>query len=196
MAVLGRRVLAWSVGSDAVKTNQVDQDKQAQRDAVEKAAVDKEVERSAAKKEAQREAEAQRQAEIEARRIEERRQAEVDRQERIQADRQAERVLQNRSDRARLEGVNAYRAQTERVQQASSTAGLSIDQIQAQPAAAIRAQLTSVEATRIDKIDLSDLARARLSGAVGLTIIQPPVGGATANLAASNLTAEPVTATA
>lgn len=157
--------------TEDLQSKQIEQAKQAERDQVEQAAADKELQRAEAKKEVEREAEAKKQAEVEARRIEERRQAEIDRQERLQADREAERILQSRSERARLEGLNAYRAQTERVQQAAFH---SVEQAQSEPAATIRSQVMAAEAARIDKIDLSDLARARLSGAVGLTIIQPP----------------------
>jgi hypothetical protein len=175
---------ADQVEADGAKTKQVDHSKQADRDQVEQAAVDKEVQRTQAKKQAERERVEEQQAQREAQRSEARRQAELDRRERLEANREVDRALQNQSERARLEGLNAYRAQTEQLQAASSTEHLSLQQIQAEPGRTLRAQVTAVDATRIDKIDLSEIARARLQGAVGLTIIQPGAD------AASNISAQ------
>jgi hypothetical protein len=174
---------ADQVEADGAKSQQVEQSKQADRERVEQAAIDKDVQRTQAKKEVERERVEEQQAQREALRSEARKQAELERRERLEANREVDRVLQNQSDRARLEGLNAYRAQTEHVQAASSTERLTLQQVQAEPGRTLRAQVTAVDATRIDKIDLSEIARARLQGAVGLTIIQSSAA------AASNISA-------
>jgi hypothetical protein len=164
---------ADQIQADEDRAKQIEQDKQDELDQIEKAAADKDLQRTEAKKQAEKQQQVEQEAQREAAQVQARRQADLERLERVQENREAERALQNQSERARLEGVSAYRAQTERVQTLSATDRLSAQQVQAEPTRTLRSQLTAFESTRIDKIDLSDIARARLQGAVGLTIIQP-----------------------
>jgi hypothetical protein len=161
------------IASDDTRTKQIEQDRQEDRARVEKAESDRELQRTQAKKEAEQERVVEQEVQREAARLEARKQADLERLARTDQNREAQRALQSQLELSRIEGVNAYRAQNQRVQALSPTDRLSVQQISTEPARTLRSQLAAFEATRIDKIDLSEIARARLEGAVGLTIIQP-----------------------
>ena len=103
-----------------------------------------------------------------AQRIEARRQDELDRIE-LRDQRTAANALANlEAERARIVGIEAYRAQIERLQVTALPDNFAVDRVQAEAATTLRAQ---IEAPRIDQVDLSDFARARLEGILGAELI-------------------------
>jgi chemosensory pili system protein ChpA (sensor histidine kinase/response regulator) len=157
--------------ADDQKLKQTQDGKKAEQERAQKLQLEREVRRAEEKKEA----ETQKAVELEVQRAERRRaqaqQVEADRRERIEVNNAAEDALKHQAERARVEGLNAYRAQSERLQATSFSDRTPIQSVRVEPAKTVRDQLSQIETNRMDTIKLSDIARARLQGAVGLQIL-------------------------
>jgi hypothetical protein len=160
------------IQAEEAKAKQRAQDKQAELDLLDKANAQRELARTQAAKDADRKQLEAELAELGASRAEARRQADLDWLDKIEANRAAESAFQKRAELARLEGLNAYRVQTERGNTLAPTDRLAVEQVRA-PGNTLRAELTQLQSPAIDRIELSEVARGRLEGVVGLQLIQP-----------------------